>query len=212
MAERKRTVATYVALGDSFTAGNGAPAGERWADRVAALLRAREPRLSYDNLAVDGAASGAVLEQVPGALALRPDLVTVVCGANDVLLTARPDLAGYERNFDRILARLGEAGPRPALLTMTAPESWRFMALGPRTRARLADALVRLNEATRAVAARHAVPCLEVADHPALADPANFGPDGLHPSALGHERAAAEIAAALRDELGVELDLAEGDD
>lgn len=206
VAEQRRTVATYVALGDSFTAGNGAPAGERWADRVATLLRARDPELRYDNLAVDGATSGAVLEQVPAALALGPDLVTVVCGANDVLLTARPDFAGYERRFDQILSQLCDAAPRPAVLTATAPESWRFMTLGPRTRARLAESLVELNEATRSIAARHGVTCLEVADHPGLADPANFGPDGLHPSALGHERAAAEIAGALRAELGIDLD------
>ncbi|HEX5712040.1 MAG TPA: SGNH/GDSL hydrolase family protein [Solirubrobacterales bacterium] len=194
----RTTVSAYAALGDSFTAGNGAPEGERWADQVAERLRALNPELRYDNLAVDGATSAAVLEQVPAALALRPDLVTVVCGANDVLLATRPDLAGYERRFEEILTRLGAATPRPALLTATAPEGWRFMALRPRTRARMVRSLEELNATTRRVAARHGVPCLEVAGHPGLDDPANFGPDGLHPSARGHARAAAEIAIALR--------------
>jgi lysophospholipase L1-like esterase len=200
-------ISTYVALGDSFTAGNGSPPGERWADRLAAMLRGRNPRLVYENLAVDGASSAAVLEQLPAALALGPELVTVICGANDVLLAARPDLEGYELRFDAILAHLAAAVPRPAILTATAPEGWRFLGLRPRTRARLARSLEELNAATRRLAAAHGVLCLEVAGHPGLADRANFSADGLHPSALGHARAAQEIAQALRAELGIECDL-----
>ncbi len=200
-------VTTYAALGDSFTAGHGGPTGERWADRLAALLRANNPRLRYENLAADGAGSAEVLAQLPAALALEPDLVTVVCGANDVLLTARPDLGGYEERFAAILAALSAAAPRPAILTATAPESWQFMELRPRTRARLSRSLVELNAATRRLAAAAGVPCLEVAGHPGLADPENFSEDGLHPSALGHQRAAHEIARALQAHFGIECDL-----
>jgi lysophospholipase L1-like esterase len=203
-------ISAFVALGDSFTAGNGGPPGERWADRLAALLGGANPALRYENLAVDGATSTEVLEQVPTALALRPDLVTVVCGANDVLLTSRPDLAGYEERFAEILGLLTAAEPRPAVLTATAPESWQFMELRPRTRARLVRSLGELNAATRTIAARYGVPCLEVAGHPGLADPANFSADGLHPSALGHERAAEEIALSLRAHFGIEGDLRGG--
>jgi lysophospholipase L1-like esterase len=197
------TVSTYVALGDSFTAGGGAGPGERWADRLAAHLAARSPALVYRNLAVDGATSAAVLEQLPAALALRPDLVTVVCGANDVLLTSRPDIAGYERRFSAILGGLRAGAPGAAILTASAPESWHFLELRPRTKARLVQALGDLNAVTRSVAARHRVPCLNVAGHPGLSRRENFGADGLHPSALGHERAAEEIALSLRAHFGI---------
>lgn len=200
-------ISTYVALGDSFTAGNGSPSAERWADRLAARLRIRNPELAYENLAVAGATSASVLEQLPAALALGPELVTVICGANDVLLAARPNLEGYERRFGEILARLGASVPAPAILTATAPEGWRFLELRPRTRARLARSLEELNAVTRRVAAAHGVLCLEVAGHPGLADRANFSADGLHPSALGHARAAEEIARVLQAELGIECDL-----
>jgi lysophospholipase L1-like esterase len=201
------SVAAYVALGDSFTAGRESIAAERWADRLAAGLRAVNPDLVYRNLAVDGASSAGVLEQLPQALALEPDLVTVICGANDVLLTSRPDVEGYERRFSEILERLRSGmGPEAAILTATAPESWHFMELRPRTRARLVKALFDLNAATLAVAARHDVLCLDVADHPGLADRANFSADGLHPSALGHERAAEEISLALSAHFGIRGD------
>jgi lysophospholipase L1-like esterase len=199
-------VSTYAALGDSFTAGGGAGEGERWADRLAASLRARNADLVYRNLALDGATSAAVLEQLPAALALRPDLITVICGANDVLLTSRPDVEGYERRFSAILGGLREGVPEAAILTASAPESWHFLELRPRTKARLVQALGELNAVTRAVAARHRVPCLDVAGHPALSDRENFSADGLHPSPLGHERAAAEIALSLRAHFAIEGD------
>ncbi len=199
-----RAVGAYAALGDSFTAGRGSVEGERWADRLAGALRERNPDLRYRNLAVDGATSVEVLEQLPAAIELGPDLVTVICGANDVLLALRPDVAAYERRFSEILERLCRLDTRPAILTATAPESWHFLDLRPRTEARFIRALGELNAATRSVAARHAVPCLNVACHPGLTERENFSPDGLHPSALGHERAAREIALSLRAHFGIE--------
>jgi lysophospholipase L1-like esterase len=203
---RGRVVSTYVALGDSFTAGRESIEAERWADRLAAGLRAVNPGLVYRNLAVDGASSAEVLEQLPEAIALQPDLVTVICGANDVLLTSRPDVEGYERRFSEILERLRAANPEAAILTATAPESWHFMELRPRTKARLVKALSDLNAVTRTVAARHHVPCLNVAGHPGLTDRANFSADGLHPSSLGHERAVEEISLSLSAHFGIQGD------
>jgi lysophospholipase L1-like esterase len=203
---RGRIVSSYVALGDSFTAGRESVDGERWADRVAATLRGVNPELVYRNLAVDGATSADVLEQLPAALELAPDLVTVICGANDVLLTSRPDVAGYEQRFAEILGRLREVAPEAAILTTTAPESWHFIELRPRTKARLVRALSDLNAATRRIAAQHGVPCLNVAGHRGLTDRRNFSADGLHPSARGHERAAHEISLSLHAHFGIKTD------
>jgi lysophospholipase L1-like esterase len=207
---RGRVVSSYVALGDSFTAGRESIEALRWADLLAASLRAANPEMAYANLAVDGATSAEVLEQVPAGLALDPDLITVICGANDILLTSRPDVAGYEERFSLILHQLREGAPEAAILTTTAPETWHFMDLRPRTKARLVKALSDLNSVTRTVAARHGVPCLNVSGHPGLTDRANFSADGLHPSSQGHERAAQEIALSLHAHFGIQGDFQGG--
>ena len=64
------------------------------------------PDFVYRNLAVDGATSADVLDQLGEALQLEPDLVTVVCGANDVLFSVRPDLDAYARAPRRDLQAL----------------------------------------------------------------------------------------------------------
>lgn len=179
---------TYVALGDSFTAGTGSDPGESWADLLAEALPG-ESSLVYENLAEHGATSADVRGQIERAVALRPDLVTVVCGTNDLLLRAG-DVDDYTRNFGAILAALNGAVPDALVVTATAPEKWEFLPLGPRTRARFEAELAALNTATRAVASLYGAEVLDVAGHPGLSREENFAGDGLHPSPLGHRRAA----------------------
>lgn len=196
-ADQPPVIRSYAALGDSFTAGTGCGPGECWADRLAAELAARKAGFVYRNLAVEGATSAQVLDQLGPALQLEPDLVTVVCGANDVLFSVRPDAHAYARRLAGIFRRLRSALPAVRLATATAPERWDFLELGPRTRRRLERGIVRFNAATRAVADAHRVPYLEVAGHPGLGEAENFIADGLHPSAAGHRQAATAFAGLL---------------
>jgi lysophospholipase L1-like esterase len=203
-----RAVRAYAALGDSFTAGRDSIDAERWADLLAAGMRRVNPELRYENLAVDGATSAEVLDgQVDAGLALDPDFVTIICGANDVLLATRPDVGGYAKNFDAILRRLREGAPEAMLVTATAPEGWQFMDLRPRTEARLIEATRELNDITREAAERYDVLCLPVAGHPALRDPATFSADGLHPSSDGHQLVARETSKYLSTQLGIDFDM-----
>jgi lysophospholipase L1-like esterase len=203
-----RAVRAYAALGDSFTAGRDSIDAERWADLLAAGMRRVNPDLRYENLAVDGATSAEVLAgQVEPALALEPDFVTVICGANDVLLATRPDVEGYAERIDTILQRLREGAPEAMVVTATAPEGWQFMELRPRTEARLIEATKELNDVTRAAAERHGALCLPVAGHPALRDPSTFSADGLHPSSSGHRTVARESARFLTEHLGIEFEM-----
>ena len=189
--------ASYVALGDSFTAGTACPPGQRWPDRLARALRAHNPDLIYRNVAREGATSADVLEQLGPALQLEPDLATVICGANDVLVSVRPDIEACAARLAEIFDQLRSALPGVVILTATAPERWRFLRLGPRTRRRTLDGLRRLNAATRTLAQERSIPLLDVANHPGLEDPSNFSDDGLHPSSLGHARAAREFEQLL---------------
>jgi lysophospholipase L1-like esterase len=124
-----------------------------------------------------------------------------------VLLSTRPDVEGYAERIDRILGRLREGAPGAMIATATAPEGWQFMALRPRTEARLIEATTELNDITRAAAARHDVLCLPVAGHEALREPATFSADGLHPSAIGHRLVAEGSAVVLHRHFGIEFEM-----
>jgi lysophospholipase L1-like esterase len=186
---------TYVALGDSFTAGlvTGEP---RWADEVA---RALGPQTRYENLAWVGATSADVeSKQLDRALSLDPDVVTLVCGANDVLESVRPDDGVYAARLGRMFARLRSEAPRAAVVTATYPDISRFLDLRPRTRARVEQGMRLFNAACRAVAERHEVALLDGFADPAAGERDTYAADGFHPSPEGHRRAAAAFLRALR--------------
>jgi lysophospholipase L1-like esterase len=188
-------MSTYVALGDSFTAGRE-PGEPRWADEVA---RALGPGTRYENFAWVGATSADVeADQLGRALRLRPDFVTIVCGANDVLESVRPDVDEYARRLSRMFARLRRDAPQADVVTATYPDISRFLDLRPRTRARVEKGMRRFNDACRAVAQRHGIALLEGFDHPAAGERDTYADDGFHPSEEGHRRAAMEFLRALR--------------
>ncbi len=188
-------IGTYVALGDSFTAGLD-PTGEfRWADEVARAL----PGAHYENLASIGATSQDVEQfQLPEALALEPDLVTLVCGANDVLESVRPDPAEYAMRLLRMFSRIRAEAPEAVVMSVSYPDLSRFVALRPRSAARVRRGMELYNAALRSVARRRGVVVLEAAAHPQADDRGNFADDGFHASAEGHRRIAAGVINELR--------------
>jgi lysophospholipase L1-like esterase len=183
----------YVALGDSFTAGLE-PGQPRWADELARALGGR-----YVNLAAVGATSEAVeREQLERALELTPDVVTLVCGANDVLFDTRPDPDAYAARLSRMFARLRRELPQVQIVTATYPDISRFLELRPRTRARVEEGMELFNAALRKVARRHDVVLMESFDHPLAKVREIYADDGFHPSPEGHRQAAREFLRAIR--------------
>ncbi len=81
-----------VVIGDSFAEGLGdpepkTPGGLRgWADRVAEVFASLNSDFAYANLAVRGKIAKQILEeQVQNALELKPDIIFISAGGNDVL-------------------------------------------------------------------------------------------------------------------------------
>jgi phosphatidylinositol alpha 1,6-mannosyltransferase len=183
----------YAALGDSFTAGLDGQGS--WPDLVAEGL----PGDEYVNLASVGATSEDVEEfQLPEALALQPELVTMVCGANDVLESVRPDPAGYSMRLLRMFGRIRTEAPGALVVSMTYPDLSRFLELRPRSAARVRRGMDLYNEALRGAARRRGVVVLEAEGHPGADDRGNFAEDGFHASDEGHRRIARGVLSELR--------------
>src|SRR5689334_18117119 len=126
----------YVAIGDSTTEGlddpDGAGGYRGWANRLAEQIAAHQGSLAYANLGIRGRCTREIKdEQLDSALALRPDLATVVAGMNDLL----------RRRFDAraIAADIGDmqrafVAHGCAVLTFTIPDIARRLAPPPLAR------------------------------------------------------------------------------
>lgn len=90
------------------------------------------PGLQYANLAVRGRTTRDVLDnQLPAALAMRPDLVTVCVGMNDMVRPGRWfDTALVE--LETVYTRLAETGAAVVTTTFpTSPGSFRWAGCWP---------------------------------------------------------------------------------
>lgn len=182
----------FVALGDSFTEGVGDPDPTRpnglrgWADRVAEVLAARTDDFGYANLAIRGRKlDGVIAEQVPPAVALAPDLITVYAGGNDIL---RPqvNIDSLVERYDAALADLAATGARLCVFTAFDPGG---SAIFRPLRGRFAI----YNEMVRWSADKHGATIVDFWRIRELRDARYWDNDRLHLGPLGHHRIATEV-------------------
>lgn len=189
-------VQSYAAIGDSFSEGmgderpDGTPRG--WTDLVAAALaHAAGGSIGYANLAIRGRLLAPIVdEQLPTALALRPQLLSINGGGNDIL---RPRVS-IDAVADRLTAAaLAAHGGGVRVMVVSGGNPTRHIPMGP-TFERRGDALAR------AVIERLDGTGVLYVDNwfdPHLPELGYWSVDKLHLNARGHARAAANVLAAL---------------
>ncbi len=174
-------------MGDSFTEGIGDPypdgRHQGWADRFARYLAAASPGVTYANLAIRGKVLDQVIEeQVPVAIRIRPDLVSIAAGGNDLLRPgANPDVLAAA--FERAVADLRSAGCTVMLFTGFDPASFPLIRL-------VRGKVAAYNAQLRHIAQRYDCLHVDLWSMKVLADPREWCPDRLHLAADGHRRVA----------------------
>jgi lysophospholipase L1-like esterase len=182
----------YVAIGDSTTEGLDDPDGHGgyrgWANRLAERIAAQQGHLLYANLAIRGRSTQQIRdEQLAPALAMKPDLATVVAGTNDVLgRRFEPNAFAADLLFmQRALVDQGAA-----VLTFTLPDLRPVMPLAHLLGSRVAE----LNHAIRGACAASGAILADVALYPVASDPRLWSDDRLHANSVGHARIADTLA------------------
>ena len=197
MAEPAHPWRRYVALGDSLTEGladpypDGSPRG--WADRFAQhLADAAGGPIEYANLAIRGRLLGPIVaEQLEPALAMKPDLISLWGGGNDIL-RPRADVDAITAQLEHAVVRLREAGIAVIIGTgIDAKDSPVLELTRPRTGI--------YNANVWSIARRHCAHVIDVWGMRCLKDWQLWHDDRLHFNGIGHERVsqAALVAVGL---------------
>jgi lysophospholipase L1-like esterase len=194
-------ITSFVALGDSFTEGlNDLHAGgglRGWADRLAERAAEVTPGFRYANLAVRGKLVRDVADQqVPRAIAMRPDLVSVAAGGND-LLRPRADPDALAGAFDDVVARLRQSGSQVIVFAGFDPGTFPLIRL-------IRGKAAAYNMHLRTIAARHGCHLVDLWAMSVLADPRAWSEDRLHLAADGHRRVALRACEVMG--IGVDAD------
>ncbi len=198
----------YLALGDSYTIGEGVAADATWPWQLA---RALAEFLGGDTpvpVATTGWTSDELLQALAGddgrrARAAAPfALVTLLIGVNDQYRDH--ELAAHLAGFERLLdAGIGFAGGDQRRLLVVSIPDWSISAFAGddrRGRAAIAADIDRYNAAQMALCRQRGIRHVDITGVSRRCgnDPAMFADDGLHPSGRQYAAWLPPILAAAR--------------
>jgi acyl-CoA thioesterase I len=186
----------YVALGDSYTIGTSVTEAERWPNQLVARL----PQLELvANLGVNGFTSRDLIEaEVPKVPALRPDVVTLLIGVNDVVQGV--PISTYRDNLVKILPDLVARVGADRILVVTIPDytvTPQGGAFG--NPARQSAGIRESNALMTQLATGFGIEVVDIHDISleAATDRTLVAADGLHPSGVQYARWVDRIVPAL---------------
>lgn len=194
-------IRSYVAIGDSLSEGMGDRfflshrVGSGWTDRLAHLLATdaadRGESFEYANIAIRGCKLEDIMDdQVEHAIALRPDLVTILAGSNNFFSNAET-VERLERIFRSGLQRLKIAGIHVVVANTINPCHLRFF--GP-----VRPNAERMSRMIDRVAGDLGFPVIDVFGMSELEHLEFWHRDMVHFSEIGHAQIA-NAAAELLD-------------
>ena len=179
----------YLALGDSYTIGEGVPPDGRWPVQLARALREEGLPLADPRVI---ATTGWTTDELSAAIdAAEPlgtfDLVSLLIGVNNQYRGRSVD--AYRDEFDALLARAtGFANGRADRVLVLSIPDWGvtpFAIQSGRDRIRIADELDACNAAARDACAARGIAFVDItpASRALGGAPEMLADDGLHPSA-----------------------------
>jgi lysophospholipase L1-like esterase len=184
----------YLALGDSYTIGEGVAEDSRWPVQLARALRGEGTALDDPDII---AATGWTSDELDAAIdTAQPaddyDLVSLLIGVNNQYRGRAVD--EYRHQFAALLERaIGFAGGRSERVLVLSIPDWgatRFGRDSGRDLAVIADELDAYNDAARGICATRGVAFVDIT--PVSRDrgtqPEMLADDGLHPSAAMYAR------------------------
>jgi len=189
---------TYLALGDSYTIGEGVPAQERWPMQYVAALRKSGEHIADPQIiartgwTTDELSAAIDTAKAHGELHAGYDLVTLSIGVNNQYRGR--DIANYRKEFSALLERAIALarGRHDHVLVLSIPD-WGvtpFARSSGRDRAQIARELDAFNAAAEQICTAHDVAWMDITPltREAGAEPAMLADDGLHPSGAMYAR------------------------
>ncbi len=197
-APTARRVASLAVLGDSAAVGLGDPlpaGGWRGFGPLLAAALGVASEVRYTNLSFTGARIGGLRHrQLPGALAVRPDVAVILAGMNDTLRSDFDPVALHD-DLDVTVATLQASGA--VVVATRFHEHGRVFRLPGPLRRVLHHRVGQLNDATEQVVTRRGALCLDLHLMPGVYDTVAWSVDRLHPSELGYRMLASGFADLL---------------
>jgi lysophospholipase L1-like esterase len=188
------TLVRYLALGDSYTIGEGVDAGDTWPSQLVRALNARGISIAAPEIIAEtGWTTADLVREIGRANPMGPfGLVTVLSGVNNQYRGISVQV--YRGQFQRLLRRaVALAGASDHVIVVSIPD-WGVTPFNTRrSRVRVAQAIDSFNRANRRESALVGAHWVDITDL-SRDDPLAVASDGLHPNAAMYTRWVGRIA------------------
>lgn len=178
---------SFIALGDSYTIGEGVAEEGRWPVQLASRLRAKgipidDPRIvARTGWTTEDLLAAIVAERIPGQF----DLVTLLAGVNDQYQGF--GIGRFRESFGHLIrAAMGLAKLPSRLIVLSIPDWGVTPFAGGRDRSTIAREIDAFNDVGRTMVATTGARYLDMSSvyRRMAANPDLLAADGLHPSAM----------------------------
>jgi lysophospholipase L1-like esterase len=201
--ERGKAEMRFLALGDSYTIGEGVGPEARWPAQLAARLRERGVAVEKPEIvARTGWTTGELWAAMDAAGPRGPyDLVSLLIGVNDQYRGR--EVEEYRREFARLLERaIGLAGGEARRVVVLSVPDWAVtpFAVGRDTN-QIAAEIDAFNAANAEETRKHGARYVDVTgtSRRALTEPRLLAGDGLHPSGSMYAEWVKDVLKAIAD-------------
>lgn len=193
---------SYLALGDSYTIGEGIPLYDSYPYQTVQILRKAGQTFFAPEII---ARTGWTTDELAAVMARtrllpRYDLVTLLIGVNNQYRGR--DLEEYGVQFEQLLRQAIQlAQPRGRVFVLSIPD-WGvspFSSAQGKDRDAIAAAIDSFNTLARHITQAQGLPFIDITSHSRTqgSSPANFAADGLHPGAEQYAWWAERLAAGI---------------
>lgn len=198
---------SYLALGDSYTIGEGVAVADRWPNQLVAALRAEGIGIADPQVIASTGLTTDELSAAIDAAQLEPrfDLVSLLIGVNNQYRGR--DLDDYAVDFSALLqSAIGFAGQRPQRVLVLSIPDWGVTRFGHDSGRDMAGIAAALDAYNARAAQLCAEACVAFVDITAISRACADGDDalvddGLHPSAAQYRAWMQAALPTVRDML-----------
>lgn len=193
---------TYLALGDSYTIGEGVPLYDSYPCQAVQILRNSGKKFNAPEIiAKTGWNTSELASHIDHTILNTPyDFVSLLIGVNNQY-RGMP-LTHYSLEFEELLtSSLSFAGERPAKVFVLSIPDWGLTPFaGNHNRARIKNEIELYNNINRSISLKYKVNYIDITiGSPETADnPSFMAPDGLHPSGKAYKRWAESLAESIK--------------
>jgi lysophospholipase L1-like esterase len=191
---------TYLALGDSYTIGEGVPLHQGYPYQTVQLLRAAGLEFCAPEIIASTGWTTDELDHTLSTLRLLPryDIVSLLIGVNNQYRGR--DSGEYSRQFTELLRKAIHYTGTPSKVFVLSIPDWGYSPFaGSRDKALISGEVDAFNAVAQTTAHQQKVHFIDITAHSRTegATPENFVADGLHPAPATYRFWAQPLAAAI---------------